>query len=58
MKNLLKSGLQSFSEINRKYSQPRIKQTKLVSIALLMLRLYLLVLVGVLFYKFFATVVK
>jgi hypothetical protein len=58
MKNLLKSGLQSFSEINRKYSQPRIKQTKLVSIALLALRLYLLLLVGVLFYKFFTTVAK
>ena len=58
MKNLLKSSLESFGEINRKYSKPRIKQTRLVSIALLALRLYLLLLVGVLFYKFITTVTK
>ena len=58
MKNLLKSSLQPFGAINRKYSKPRIKQTRLVGIALLALRLYLLLLVGVLFYKFFTTVAK
>jgi hypothetical protein len=58
VKNLLKSSLESFGEINRKYGKPRIKQTRLVSIALLALRLYLLLLVGVLFYKFITTVTK
>jgi len=58
MKHFLQGRFHKFTEINRKYSTPRIKQTRLVSIALLMLRLYLLVLVGVLFYKFFTTVVK
>ena len=58
VKNLIKSSLESFGEINRKYSKPRIRQTRLVSIALLALRLYLLLLVGVLFYKLFSTVTK
>jgi hypothetical protein len=40
-------------EINRKYANPRIKMTPMVSLSMLMLRLYLLFLVGVLFYKFY-----
>ncbi len=44
--------LAKIREINRKYSQPRIKITPMVSFALLMLRLYLLFLVALLFYKF------
>ena len=39
-------------EINKKYAKPRIKMTRGVSFALLALRIYLLVLVGLLFYKF------
>ena len=43
-------------EINRKYAKPRITMTPAVKFALLMLRIYLLLLVGLLFYKFFTLV--
>ena len=46
------------TEINTKYATPHIKTSKLVKISLLMLRIYLIVLVGILFFKFFTTVVK
>lgn len=39
-------------EINRKYRHPRIRMTRMVSIALLFLRLYLIFLVVLLGYKF------
>jgi hypothetical protein len=39
-------------EINEKYATPRIKMTKWVSIALLGIRIYLIVLVLILAYKF------
>jgi hypothetical protein len=38
--------------INRKYATPHVKTTRLVRGALLLLRLYLLSLVGVLIFKF------
>jgi hypothetical protein len=38
--------------INRKYAKPRIKTTRMVSIALLALRFYLILLVLLLIYKF------
>jgi len=40
-------------EINRKYSVPNVKMTRGVRVALLLLRIYLLLLVGILFFKFF-----
>ena len=40
-------------EINRKYAGHHVKMTPLVKAALFLLRLYLLLLVGVLFVKFF-----
>jgi len=43
-------------EINRKYAAPRIKMTRLASISLLFLRLYLIFLVVILFYKFYTLV--
>jgi hypothetical protein len=39
-------------EINKKYATPRIKMTRAVKIALFMLRLYLIILVLILVYKF------
>ena len=48
----IEKRLSKIVEINREYAQPRIKITRNVSIALLILRLYLLVLVGILVYKF------
>jgi len=44
-------------EINRKYAKPRIKMTKWVKIALLGIRLYLIVLVIILVYKFITLVI-
>ena len=41
------------SEINKKYAKPRIKMTPLVKVSLFVLRMYLILLVGILFYKFF-----
>lgn len=42
--------------INRKYAQPQIKITPFVRICLLALRVYLLILVGLMVYKFIITV--
>lgn len=43
-------------EVNRKYAKPGIEMTRGVRFALLILRIYLLVLIGVLFVKFALTV--
>jgi amino acid transporter len=43
-------------EINKKYATPKIKMTKWVRISLLGLRIYLIVLVLILVYKFFTLV--
>lgn len=40
-------------EINRKYAVPQVKMSRSVRVALLLLRIYLLLLVGILFFKFF-----
>ncbi|HVO76745.1 MAG TPA: hypothetical protein VMT60_02050 [Candidatus Bathyarchaeia archaeon] len=44
------------SAINKKYATPHIKTTPLVRVALLLLRLYLLFLVGILIFKFITLV--
>jgi hypothetical protein len=43
-------------EINEKYKQPRLKMTPLVKVSLLVLRLYLIMLVIILVYKFYTVV--
>ena len=43
-------------EINKKYSQPRLKMTPLVKVSLIVLRLYLIGLVIILIYKFYTVV--
>ena len=58
MKNLLKGRFCRIREINRKYDQPRVKMTRGVRIALFMLRLYLILLVGILIVKFISLVNK
>jgi hypothetical protein len=40
-------------EINQKFRRPHVKMTPAVRIALVFLRIYLLLLVGILFFKFF-----
>ncbi len=44
-------------EINEKYKHPRIKMTRMVSISLLMLRLYLIGMLLLLLYKFITLVI-
>lgn len=43
-------------EINQKYRHPSIKMTPLVSWSLILLRIYLLVLISLIFYKFWTLV--
>jgi hypothetical protein len=43
-------------EVNKKYHVPHVKMTRGVKFALLMLRIYLLLLVGILFLKFILVV--
>jgi hypothetical protein len=52
MRNILKTSVEKIREINRRYSKPRIKMSRGVRFALLMLRLYLIFLVLILAYKF------
>jgi hypothetical protein len=53
----IKNQVRVIREINKKYATPRIKMTKWVSIALLGLRIYLIVLVIILAYKFISLVI-
>lgn len=50
------SMVSSIRDINRKYATPEIRVTPLVKVSLLLLRLYLLLLVGLLIYKFVSVV--
>ena len=52
IKTFLIDILHKMREINQKYREPRIRMTRTVSIILLLLRLYLIFLVGLLIYKF------
>ena len=52
MRNILKTSVEKIREINRRYSKPRIRMSRGVRFALLMLRLYLIFLVLILAYKF------
>ena len=48
--------IQAIRDINEKYKTPRIKTTRMVSISLLMLRIYLIGMLILLAYKFVAVV--
>jgi hypothetical protein len=50
--NIFKNLATQVREINRKYSKPRIKMTPMVKIALLSLRIYLIILIGIMLFKF------
>jgi hypothetical protein len=52
MRNILRMPIEKIREINRRYSKPRIRMSRGVRFALLMLRLYLIFLVLILAYKF------
>jgi hypothetical protein len=51
-----KGWVEKVNEINKKYSKPRLKMTPFVRAALLALRLYLIMLVIILVYKFYTLV--
>lgn len=55
MINLIKKWFDKIDEINKKYSTPKIKMTRSVKISLFMLRLYIILLVLILVYKFIIT---
>jgi len=54
--HVFRSPFYTIGEINRKYSKPRIHQSRMVRVSLLLLRIYLLLMVGILFYKFITLV--
>lgn len=56
MKEFFKGRFTKIKEINRRYATPRVKMTKGVKMALLLLRLYLILLVGILILKFIVMV--
>ena len=54
--NVFKGWRKKVNDINKKYSKPRLKMTPLVRAALIALRLYLIMLVFILIYKFYTLV--
>jgi hypothetical protein len=50
--------IEAIREINHKYKTPRLKMTRMVSISLLMLRLYLIGMLLLLLYKFVTIVAQ
>jgi hypothetical protein len=52
MVNMIKRLFLKVGEINRRYREPRIEMSLGVRASLLILRIYLLFLVGIMFYKF------
>ncbi len=58
VKSALSGGLEKVRDINRRYATPRIQMSGMVRLALLTLRLYLLVLVALLAYKFFTVLTQ
>ncbi len=54
---MLRGFVEAIREINAKYKTPRIKMTRMVSISLLMLRLYLIAMIVILIYRFITIVV-
>ncbi len=56
VRSFLYNRFRPFVEITRKYKTPRIKTTRMVRVALLLLRIYLVAMVGLLIMKFFMSV--
>jgi hypothetical protein len=54
--NGFRDFLEAIREINQKYRTPRIKMTRMVSVSLLMLRIYLIGMLLLLLYKFITVV--
>lgn len=54
--DMISDGVEKVRAINRRYAKPRLTMTPAVRISLLVLRVYLLLLVGLLGFKFFSVV--
>ena len=54
----LRSNIDHVRAINRRYARPRLAPSRAVRLALLALRIYILVLIGLLGYKFVSVVVQ
>ena len=52
----LSNKVQPFVDITRKYRQPKIKITRIVRIALLLLRFYLILIIAILVFKFVTSI--
>lgn len=52
LKEFLLTHSAKIREINRKYAKPNVEMSRLVRFSLLLLRVYLIFLVGLLLYKF------
>ncbi len=50
--NFFKNTVETVRDINQKYATPHLKTTRLVRFSLGLLRVYLLLLVGILVFKF------
>jgi len=58
IKSFFLSNYYKISEINKRYATPGIQMTRRVKIALLALRIYLLIIVGLIAYKFIVTLLE
>jgi hypothetical protein len=56
LQSVISDGAEKVREINRRYAKPRIAISPAVRISLLVLRIYLLLLVCLLLYKFYTVV--
>jgi hypothetical protein len=54
--SMLRGGIARIRAVNRRYAKPRLAMSPAVKISLLCLRIYLLLLVGLLGYKFITLV--
>jgi len=56
LKRFVENWVQDINEINARYAKPRIRMTPMVKFSLLLLRIYLVVLVLIMLYKFMTLV--
>jgi len=58
VKQFFKNTFSQIKEVNKKYAQPSIKIGQAAKVALFMLGIYIITVLVILCYKFYATVVK
>ena len=58
VKKFFVNTFSAVNEINKKYATPHIKTSKMVRFSLLCLRIYLILLIAILFFKFYTVLKK